>query len=411
MNKIFDKLDKNELMQIMKNSFITLMPFTIVSSFFVLVINFPVGFITSYMENNFSVLWMEILPSIPNAFNEMISLYVLLSLAYNFSKVKNTNPILYIMVSLFSYIIFLTGDTTEQFILSLGSTGIFFSMLCTISSCYLLFKFSSKANKSSVQSAIPKEVLDSFRYLLPLVYTTIIILGLKIVLHLLNIPNPSIFINDIIQVPIMRLGSSLPAILIINFGITILWFFGFNGSYIFNTIMNPIYISLNMENLFDFTSGEIPQHVITGTFQSLFINYGGSGSTIALILSILIVSRSRERKTLAKLALIPSFFNINEPIVYGFPIILNFKMLIPFILCPLINTIVAYYSMYWGIVEKTNGIQIPWTTPAVISGFLASGITGAVLQLSLIILNVIIYCPFVFRNDGFSEVDNYRENK
>ena len=98
---------------------------------------------------------------------------------------------------------------------------------------------------------------------------------------------------------------------------------------------------------------------------------------------------------MGKLSFLPGVFGINEPIIFGLPIMLNPLMLIPFALIPTINIIITYFLMTAGLVPLTNGVQIPWTTPPIISGFLVSGWQGSVLQLLLIILGVILYIPFI----------------
>lgn len=395
MNKFYKKLSENELINIIKLSFTSLMPFTIVSSIFVLILNFPISPVKTYFKANYPMLWNEILPSVPNAFNNFISLYILIAISYSYGLIKKKNPLIYILGSIFTFFIFSPPIDSSLLINSFGTSGIFFSMLCSSITCSLLNIFSNRKKPIQNKHNIPKEVQQSFSSITPVVMTSLLLVVVKLILTLIGIQNLSDAINSLLQTPITQLGTTLPAILLINFGITLLWFFGFNGSYIFNSIMNPIYFSLNLENMNNVLKGAPPTHIITGSFQSLFIQFGGSGSTLALILAILIFSRDPAKRKIGKLALIPSLFNINEPIVYGFPIILNFKVLIPFLLCPLFNTIVTYYSMAWGIVEKTNGIQIPWTTPPVISGFLASGISGSLLQIVLILANTAIYSLFI----------------
>ena len=105
--------------------------------------------------------------------------------------------------------------------------------------------------------------------------------------------------------------------------------------------------------------------------------------------------KSKRVTELGKLALIPGIFGINEPIVFGIPIVLNPTLIIPFILVPTLNIIISYLAMAAKIVPVCSGIAIPWTTPPIISGFLATNWAGAVLQLLLIIMGVFIYLPFI----------------
>ena len=103
----------------------------------------------------------------------------------------------------------------------------------------------------------------------------------------------------------------------------------------------------------------------------------------------------KELKTLGKLSIGPAIFNINEPIIFGTPIVLNIYLLVPFVLVPLIIGISSYLLMYFGILPLFSGVMVPWTTPPIISGFLATNWVGALLQAALIVIGVIIYMPFI----------------
>lgn len=96
------------------------------------------------------------------------------------------------------------------------------------------------------------------------------------------------------------------------------------------------------------------------------------------------------------MAILPGVFGINEPVIFGLPVVLNPVIVIPFILCPVLNTLISGIVMKLGWVAWTNGVQLPWTTPPIISGWLATGSwTGSALQIVEIILNILIYYPFV----------------
>ena len=107
------------------------------------------------------------------------------------------------------------------------------------------------------------------------------------------------------------------------------------------------------------------------------------------------ISKSKRLKQLSRLSILPAVFGINEPVIYGLPIVLNPLLLVPFILVPTVNIIISYITMNIGLVPIPNGIIMPWTTPPVVSGFLSSNWQGALLQVVLIIIGCIIYYPFV----------------
>ncbi|HFR3194565.1 TPA: PTS transporter subunit EIIC, partial [Streptococcus suis] len=130
------------------------------------------------------------------------------------------------------------------------------------------------------------------------------------------------------------------------------------------------------------------------------------GCVMALAILTFFLSRSQENKALGKLSIAPVSFQVAEPILFGFPTILNIKMAIPFVLAPVVTTIVTYFAMDWGLVAKPIGAVVSWTTPPVIAGFLASGgrISGAVIQIVTILINMAIYYPF-FRMDDKAKLE------
>ena len=126
-----------------------------------------------------------------------------------------------------------------------------------------------------------------------------------------------------------------------------------------------------------------------------FATIGGAGMTIGLIIAMIIVSRSSRLKTMSKLAAVPACFNINEPLVFGLPIVFNPLMLIPVTLAPMVSVVIAYVAMSIGFMPLFTGVMAPWSTPPIISGFLVAGWQGAVVQIIAIVASVVIYYPFV----------------
>ena len=160
-------------------------------------------------------------------------------------------------------------------------------------------------------------------------------------------------------------------------------------------VFNPVLRALSVENMDAFKAGKEIPNIITGQFQDMFATFGGGGSTLSLIIVMIIFCKSQRIKKLSQLSLVPSIFGINEPIIFGLPIVLNPIILVPFVLVPTINIIISYFCMDLGLVNYTNGIQLPWTTPPIISGFLVSGWQAAILQAILIVLGMFIYYPFI----------------
>ena len=134
--------------------------------------------------------------------------------------------------------------------------------------------------------------------------------------------------------------------------------------------------------------------IITDQFYSQFITFTGCGITMGLVINMFILSKSKQFKQLGRLSLVPACFNINEPVIFGLPIVLNPLMLVPYILVPVLSSIITFAAIKTGIMQPFGGVMVPWTTPPIISGLLVGGWKAAVLQVIVIILSTVIYHPF-----------------
>jgi PTS system cellobiose-specific IIC component len=158
--------------------------------------------------------------------------------------------------------------------------------------------------------------------------------------------------------------------------------------------------SINLQaidaNVAAISSGEVAPYIINKPFFDAFVNMGGAGTTIALVIAIFIMARkNKQYSTVGKISAAPGIFNINEPLLFGLPIVLNPILFIPFILTPMVNVTIAYFVTKWGMVPAAT-IAAPWTTPPIINGFLVTqSWQGAVLSFVLIVISVCIYLPFV----------------
>lgn len=176
----------------------------------------------------------------------------------------------------------------------------------------------------------------------------------------------------------------------------LLWACGLHGANIVGGVMAPIWFGAMDANRIAFQAGDALPNIFTQQFFEIWINIGGSGATLALVVTMFLRSRSKQMKQLGKLAIGPAVFNINEPIIFGMPIVMNPMLLIPFIITPLVTLVLTYIGMSTGLVAKPAGIAVPWTMPPIFSGYLATGgkISGAVMQAINIITAFIVYYPF-----------------
>ncbi|MGL5254109.1 MAG: PTS sugar transporter subunit IIC [Brevinema sp.] len=278
-----------------------------------------------------------------------------------------------------------------------GAASMFVAMIVAICSAEILHGLSKvEALKIKLPDSVPPAVAKSFSVLIPVTITFTVFGVLGFALMTLWDTTVAQVITKTLQVPVLALLQN-PIGLIVVMGIqNLLWFFGVHGAFVLGPMYEPpLLIALN-ENLAAFQAGGVPTHIITKIFMDCYMSMGGAGNTLALVIAIFIFGRHKEDRLIGGLGFMPGLFNINEPILFGLPIIFNPIYFIPFIFSPIINGLIAYAATAAGLVNKLS-ILVPWTTPPVLSAFLASGNDFRVALLSLVLLavSVLVYAPFV----------------
>lgn len=147
---------------------------------------------------------------------------------------------------------------------------------------------------------------------------------------------------------------------------------GIHQTVINGSLLDPLLLVNMNENMAAVSAGKTPLNIINSDFVTCYSQMGGTGLTFALIMAVLLVGHYQPHRDVIKLAAVPGMFEINEPIIFGFPIVFNIPMIIPFVLSPVIGAIIGYVATVIGFVQPLS-VYIPWTTPPIISGLLASG--------------------------------------
>lgn len=278
----------------------------------------------------------------------------------------------------------------------LGTQGVITAILVSIVSVEII-RFCIKKNLViKMPDSVPEMVSKSFSALIP----GILIVTIMLIVNgicMMSAGSLHELIYSIIQVPLQGLTSSLFAIVLVAALNGFLWWFGIHPTVV-NSIVNPLLIANADANQSLFTAGQLSlQNGNVGTIQMIdqFATIGGAGMTIGLMIAMLMVARSARLKTMSKLAAVPACFNINEPLVFGLPIVFNPLMLIPVTLAPIVSVMIAYLAMSIGFMPLFTGVMAPWATPPIFSGFLVAGWQGAIVQVIAIIASVAIYYPFV----------------
>lgn len=273
---------------------------------------------------------------------------------------------------------------------NLGSAGLFVGIIVAIFAVEV-YRFTTKTGfRIKMPDAVPESVARSFEALTPaaiIIFTlTIITYWLKIDLH---------HIVGLIVTPFLKLSDSWFSVVVIVFLITFFWSFGIHGDSIIGSVVRPLWLMLLEQNATALANGKAIPHIAAEPLYQWFIWIGGSGTTIGLALLMLFKAKSSYGKALGKAVILPAIFNINEPIIFGAPIMLNPTLLPPFIIVPIVNASITYFAMSVHWVNRVTSTP-PWTLPSPIGAFLATNgdFRAVILNIILIVISIVIYYPF-----------------
>ncbi|WP_297819411.1 PTS sugar transporter subunit IIC [uncultured Lactobacillus sp.] len=215
---------------------------------------------------------------------------------------------------------------------------------------------------------------------------------------------------ETIQSPLVKMGQGFGVVLLITFLVQVFWFFGINGISVLTPVIDSLWLTPQNSNVTAVREGvQVPYDWVRDSFN-VFAWFGGAGGTLILIIAILVFSKRSDFRTVAKMALAPGLFNINEPILFGLPVVFNPVYLIPFVVAPLVNVSLAYWVTKLGWVNPVQ-IFVPGVMPPIIGPFLACNYDWRAIVLSLVnmIIAFFIWMPFVFAADKIAaEDDNNR---
>lgn len=329
----------------------------------------------------------------------LIGLVSSFGIAYSFARQYKVDGIAAGIVSLSAFITvtpFVEGGLPESF---MGAQGLFVAILLALISGYVYQWCIHHNIHIKMPEAVPPAVSRSFSAIIPgaiVITSSLFIYGL---LDSLSLPNLHEIARVVLGGPLGLLGDNVIGFAIVTILNSLFWFVGLHGGNVVNAVIKPIWIANLDANRLAHAAGEELPHIFTSVFADHFVFLGGGGATLGLVIALFYLSRkkqaSQQAKALAPITLTPGLFNINEPTMFGLPIVLNPMLLLPFVLAPLANLLIAWISMAVGLVPLTY-IDPGWTMPPIISGFLATNsVMGSLLQFVLVIVDICIYLPFI----------------
>lgn len=403
------KISSNRVLTAIRDGIMLSMPLIIVGSLAMVIAYLPITAWTDWLS---ATGLSSYLSKISNCSFGIMSLIASFGVARSYADQLGVDGVSAGIISVSGFLILtpmtssLSGDAasvtgfTEGLPLSyMGSSGLFVALVVGIFSA-LIFASLIKHNVSiKMPDAVPPAVAKSFSALLPGAIILFVWLVVLYVFDTLGFPNIHSVLATVIGTPLSLVGATLPGTILVVMLNSLFWFFGVHGGNIANTPFSPIWLANAEANLVAYQAGETLPNIITSSFMDNFVFMGGGGATLGLVIAISLLAlrkgSSKTTKTMAPLVLTPGIFNINEPALFGLPIVMNVSMLIPFMLVPAINVVVCYFAMSSGIVPLTTGVVASWTMPPIISGFITTNsILGSLLQAVCICIDAAVYLPF-----------------
>ena len=397
----------------LRDAFATVMPLYILAGLAVLFNNTIFSWILSGSALTSAQYWGNLLV---NATLNISSLLVATVIGYCLSRNRGyDNPIAAALVSLATLIIMMPGSVsvvpegaTEGVMVSgvltfnnIGTQAMFGGVIIGLISTEL-FVYIAKIKKFQINmgESIPPAVGKSFSVLIPFI---LVMSFFAIISAILN----NVFHTDLITLITVIIQEPLRGVATGVFGCTLiyslgnfLWLFGIHQTVLNGSLLDPLLLINMTQNMAAYAAGQVVPNIMNAAFVPAFGMMGGSGSTLALIIATLLFGKNKATKTICKMSVAPGCFNINEPIIFGYSIVYNITMIVPFVLLPAIGLIIGYIATSLNFMTKCV-VYIPWTTPPLLSGYLATSgdFRAVIVQLILLVIGVFLYLPFVKIND------------
>lgn len=424
------KLNSQRHICAVRDSFILSFPLTMAGSLMVL-LNFvflsPDGFVAKLLKlesiiPNFAE-YQNIFSPVLRGSADILAIFIVFLVARNLAKTLKADDLLTGLTAVSVYFIIYpdyvgvdnVNHLTTKF---LGSQGLFVAIIVGLVVGELMSVL-SKSEKLEIKmpEQVPPAVARSFKVLIPIILIT---LSFSIINFLIKKVAPGglhEWVYTVLQSPLTKLGQNVGSVIVLAFICQILWAMGIHGPNTIAAVRDTMFAeAVNSNVLYAAQHGTAWGAPFPVTFNGLFDAfgaYGGSGATLGLVIALILFSKAKDQKSIAKLSLAPGIFNINEMVIFGLPIILNPIYIIPFVLAPIVNIIIGYSATCIFKIIPPVAYGVPWTTPGPLIPFLGTG--GNVLALLIGVLclavSVLIYAPFVIAAGKASQVDDDNSEK
>lgn len=416
-------MNNNLFFSSLAEAFMRITPITLGGAFVLLIGNFPIPAWTDFLNK---IGWAAHFTAAQNATMNVLAMFVVFLFAYVYAKKCDYDPLPSGLLAISSFLILAPQDymaklagtsdklapTTAFSTNYLGASGMVVAILVGWLVGALYVWLNKKNIVVKLPASVPPNVAESLR---PSFISGIILIVMAIIRGLFaytTYGNVFALITTIVQTPLQHFTASPISLIVIYTIANVLWFFGIHPNMVYGVI-TPILTANGIMNMDAFKAGKAMPFLTMAIITICLGNgFGGQGTTIGLVISMA-RAKSRRYKDLFKLAAVPALFNINEPLIFGMPIMLNPTFFIPMLITPIVIGLVS-----WGLIPLLNVaasynplIQLPWTAPGVVQGFLEGGISFGVITIVVVILSVLIWYPFFKIADNQAYAAEHAQDK
>lgn len=403
----------------LKNGILVTVPATIIGGFMTIFLNPPV---TAGMEGTnvlfrFLLAWKEwsvghghIFNTVNNMTMGLIALYAAIGIAYFLAKWRKIDILSAVITVVMTFLLVASPAEAVSDLGTymstgyLGGKGLFTAIIVSLLSVDITAFLIKKNIKIKMPDSVPPAITAPFEALIPMLVNIALFFGGSLILKTVTGYTFPELVIRIFQ-PLVASVDSLPGLLLMVTLMNFLWIFGINGGAVVNGVANAFTFAAVTTNAAALTAGTAMPFINAGSFYCIYGNIGGGGATLSLVVLMFFLAKSSQLKAVSKVGIIPQLFNINEPVVYGIPMIMNPFMMVPMLFIPIVNAVIGYTLTSLDVIGRVF-VAAPWSLPGPVMAFCATmDWKAVVVWFGLVVLDMLLYYPF------FKAYDNYLQKQ
>ena len=419
----------------LKDGMVLSLPFIMVGSIFLLLASFPIPAVANWMNQ------MGLTPYWNQAYNAsfgIVAVFAVVGIAYTWAKNEGVEGLASGMTAFVGFLVIMDPTTavtegsktiipagkSASLLMGfidrtwLGGQGMIAAIIVGLITGWIYTWFVKHKITIKLPDQVPPAVANSFIALIPAAILTTGWLIVYIFFQKVAHTTMTQWIYTTIQTPLQGVTDSFGGILLLALLVPFFWFFGVHGSTLVGGIAGPILGANALENAaifkkYGYVDAAHGGHIVIQGLFDQFTTVTGAGMTIGLVVFMAFMAKSTQLRSIGKLAFIPGIFNINEPVLFGLPVVMNPILALPFFIMPPLSAGSTYLLIKVGILPYLNGVQVPWTTPPIISGLLIGGWKVAIWQAIILVVSFFVYLPFARSYDNmlYAKEQGAKESK